>query len=173
MQPWLQDTIPAEADVVVQKEDADLDPLAPANFPQWPLPSNAIRELCAVCRVDLNRRWRLEHRHRSPCCGKMCCRRCLEAAPNQECPVCSGVYRDDAYAQLMRLQDAALKGDDARAGYDWSWWECRSGAGETFAAGEKLIDLYEAVERARRAVDQEDETLTDIESFKALSLIHI
>ena len=81
--------------------------------------------------------------------------------------MCSGVYRDDAYAQLMRLQDAALKGDDARAVYDWSWWEYRSGDGETFAAGEKLIDLYEAVERARRAVDQEDETLTDIESFKA------
>ena len=122
VQPWLQDTIPAEADVVQMKEDVDLDPLAPANFPQWPLPSNAIRELCAVCRVDLNRRCRLEHRHRSPCCGKMCCRRCLEAAPNQECPVCSGVYRDDAYAQLMRLQDAALKGDDARAVYDGSWW---------------------------------------------------
>ena len=167
VQPWLEDTIPAEADVVQMKEDVDLDPLAPANFPQWPLPSNAIRELCSVCRVDLNRRCRLEHRHRSPCCGKMCCRRCLEAAPNQECPVCSGVYRDDAYAQLMRLQDAALKGDDARAVYDWSWWEYRSGDGETFAAGEKLIDLYECVERARRAVDQEDETLTDIESFKA------
>ena len=53
VQPWLEDTIPAEADVVQMKEDVDLDPLAPANFPQWPLPSNSIRELCAVCRVDL------------------------------------------------------------------------------------------------------------------------
>ena len=73
VQPWLEATIPAEEDVVRMKEDVDLDPLAPANFPQWPLPSNSIRELCAVCRVDLNRRCRLEHRHRSPCCGAMCC----------------------------------------------------------------------------------------------------
>ena len=49
VQPWLQDHDPAEADVVQMKEDVDLDPLAPANFPQWPLPSNAIR---AVRRVS-------------------------------------------------------------------------------------------------------------------------
>ena len=51
--------------------------------------------------------------------------------------MCSGVFRDDAYAQLMRLQDAALRGDDARSMFDWSWWEYRGGDGETFAAGEK------------------------------------
>jgi len=167
VQKWIRDVIPAEEDVVVEAEDADLDALAPANFPAWPLPATPIRELCAVCRVDLNRRCRLEHRHRSPCCGKMCCRRCLAAAPDQECPVCPGVARDDLYERLMRLVAAAQRGDDARAMYDWSWWEYRSGDGETMAAGAKLIDLYEAVERARRAVDQDDETLTDVESFKA------
>ena len=49
VQPWLEDTIPRGDGVVQMKEDVDLDPLAPANFPQWPLPSNAIRERAAPC----------------------------------------------------------------------------------------------------------------------------
>ena len=53
VQPWLEDTIPAEADVVQMKEDVDLDPLAPANFPQWPLPSNAIREPPVPCAASI------------------------------------------------------------------------------------------------------------------------
>ena len=99
----------------------------------------------------------------------MCCRRCLEAAPDQSCPVCAGVFRDDAYAQLMRLQDAALRGDDARSQYDWSWWEYRGGDGETFAAGEKFDARVVQFDRKARRVQVSIKALEVAEEKEAMA----